>query len=67
MPRKNNYPKQNRVEFIKKSSPKRRFPTKKAAENAAELGMLENQNLVLSVYRDIDGGWYLTSRPPVIQ
>ncbi len=62
MPRKNNYPKQTRTEYTKKTPPKRRFPTKKAAENAAELGMLENQNLVLSVYRDIDGGWYLTSK-----
>ena len=38
-----------------------RYATKQAAEKAAELRMLENMNLELSVYQGSDGGWYLTS------
>ena len=39
-----------------------RYATKQAAEKAAELRMLENMNLELSVYRGADGGWYMTSK-----
>ncbi len=41
---------------------KTRYPSKHAAEKAAELRMLENMNLELSVYQGQDGGWYLTRR-----
>lgn len=32
------------------------------AEKAANYAMLLNLNLKLTVYKDIDGGWYLTSK-----
>ena len=41
----------------------RNIPHKKA-EEAAEYSMLLNPNLELYVYREINGGWYLTSRSP---
>ena len=43
-------------------SGKKRYPSKQAAEKAAELGMLRDMQLELSVYQGQDGGWYLTSR-----
>lgn len=62
MPRKNNTPKH--ILFIAPSSsrPKRRFSTRKQAEDAAEERMLMHPTLELSVYQDIDRGWYLTRR-----
>ena len=40
-----------------------RSPTNKTeAEKAANYAMLLNLNLKLTVYKDIDGGWYLTSK-----
>ncbi len=41
---------------------KNRYPNKLEAERAAERGMLLDPQLELSVYQDIDGGWYLTRR-----
>lgn len=43
---------------------KTRYPNKKAAENVAEIQMLQNPGLELSVYQENDGGWYLTRRTP---
>jgi hypothetical protein len=41
---------------------KTRYPSKKAAENIAEIQMLQKPGLELSVYQENDGGWYLTRR-----
>lgn len=43
---------------------KRRFSTRQQAQAAADYRMLLNPELQLYVYREIDGGWYLTSTPP---
>lgn len=60
MPRKNKSPKHTPFVFAKNSHTKRRFANKKQAEHAAEEQMLLKPDLVLHVYQDIDGGWYLT-------
>lgn len=39
---------------------KRRFATRQQAQAAAEYQMLLKPQLELYVYKDIDGGWYLT-------
>ena len=41
---------------------KRRFATKLLAEAAAEEQMLLKVDIVLYVYRGLDGGWYLTRK-----
>jgi hypothetical protein len=41
---------------------KKRYPSKQAAEKAAELRMLQQSGLELTVYQALDGGWYLTSQ-----
>lgn len=48
-------------------SVKRRYPSENAAKKAAELRMLENMNVELSVYQGSDGGWYLTRRTDTSQ
>jgi hypothetical protein len=42
------------------SADKKRYHTKKEAENIAEVQMLQNPGLELFVYKGSDGGWYLT-------
>ena len=37
-----------------------RYPSKHAAEKAAEERMLLHMGLSLTVYQGFDGGWYLT-------
>ncbi len=41
---------------------KKRYPTRKSAEDIAEVQMLQNPGLELFVYEGPDGGWYLTRR-----
>ncbi|MDB5176536.1 MAG: iviTM7 [Candidatus Saccharibacteria bacterium] len=41
---------------------KKRYPTKKMAETAAETQMLQIPGLELTVYQTENGGWYLTRR-----
>lgn len=62
MPRRNNTPKHARYTPPATGHTKRRFNTEREAQKAADDRMAENMSLELSVYKDIDGGWYLTSR-----
>lgn len=39
-----------------------RYGTKQAAESAASLRMTENPSLELTVYKALDGSWYLTRK-----
>ncbi|MDO4871955.1 MAG: hypothetical protein Q4A27_00780 [bacterium] len=63
MPRKNN---RSKIKFqpfemnVPKNS-KKRYASKIEAEKAAEFILL-TRGVELAVYRDIDGGWYLTSQ-----
>lgn len=68
MPRKNRHVKHTPFVFENRETGKTRFPTKLAAEKAAERQMLLHANLHLYVYKsDTDGGWYLTrNEPPVL-
>lgn len=60
MPRKNQRAKYQKVTYtVQRSTGKTKFGTKAAAEQAAELRMLENPGLTLHVYKERDG-WYLT-------
>jgi hypothetical protein len=63
MPRKHKPIKHTPFQFAQNESGKKRYPSKQAAEKAADLRMVEYPNLQLEVYRGIDGGWYLTSKP----
>ena len=60
MPRRNRNIPHKTYKASAASKQKRRFATRKQAEEAAEYSML----LELYVYREINGGWYLTSRSP---
>jgi len=60
MPRKNKPVKHTPFQFVNNEAGKTRYPSRQAAEKAAELRMLQNMSLELSVYRGSDGGWYLT-------
>ena len=62
MPRKNRTPKHTPFSPASKSRKKTRFSTKKQALDAAEYQMLIKPSLELFVYKDIDGGWYLTRK-----
>lgn len=62
MPRKNKSPKHVPFRFARSPVAKRRFPTHAAAQKAADEQMLLKPDLVLYVYQDIDGGWYLTRK-----
>ncbi|NLA42584.1 hypothetical protein GX865_00270 [Candidatus Saccharibacteria bacterium] len=62
MPRKNKTPKHKPYRYAHQTKHKTRFQTKKQAEEAASRQMLLNPSLNLFVYRDIDGGWYLTRK-----
>lgn len=64
MPRRNQNIPHKTYKASTASKQKRRFATRKQAEEAAEYSMLLNPNLELYVYREINGGWYLTSRSP---
>lgn len=61
MPRRNKPIKHIPYQPVNREANKVRYATKAAAENAAELRMLQNMSLELSVYQGSDGGWYLTS------
>lgn len=41
---------------------KKRYTTRRIAEKAAEHIMLTQPNVTITVYRELDGGWYLTSK-----
>lgn len=62
MPRKNKPIKHSPYRPLKNERTKTRYPTERAAEQAAEIRMLQTPNLELAVYQGTDGGWYLTSR-----
>lgn len=64
MPRKNKSKPHTPYNPGKNDRNKRRYPSKLAAEKSAELAMSINHSLELSVYRGLDGGWYLTSNQP---
>ena len=61
MPRKNKSVKHIPFRIVNNDANKTRYPTKRAAEEAAEIRMLEVMGLELEVYQGFDGGWYLTS------
>lgn len=61
MPRKNKTPQHTPYKFVNREAGKKRFATKREAEQAAEHQMLLKPDLELFVYKsDTDGGWYLT-------
>ncbi len=60
MPRRHKPIKHTPYAFVQNEGSKVRYGSKKAAQKAAELRMLEHPNLALSVYQGIDGAWYLT-------
>ncbi|MGO3701741.1 MAG: hypothetical protein ACTJG2_00915 [Candidatus Saccharimonadales bacterium] len=62
MPRRNKAPKHSPYRPSVSSRQKTRFASKKQAEDAAERQMLLKPELELFVYREIDGGWYLTRK-----
>ena len=66
MPRKHRYAPHQPYQPMHSTQHKRRFATKHQAQAAADERMLLNPNLQLYVYRGLDGGWYLTSKPPTI-
>ena len=63
MPRRHIPIKHTPYVFPQNEGGKKRYPSKEAAEKAAELRMLQHPDLDLTVYKALDGGWYLTSRP----
>lgn len=62
MPRKNNSKPHDYYHAPQREAGKRRFGTKAQAERAAAERMLLHPELTLSVYKGLDGGWYLTSK-----
>ncbi|MCA9335138.1 hypothetical protein KC953_03265 [Candidatus Saccharibacteria bacterium] len=60
MPRRHKSPRHIPYTAPQNESTKKRFPSKNAAERAAEVLMLQNPGLELRVYQATDGGWYLT-------
>lgn len=62
MPRKNNSKPHSYYNPPTRETGKRRFATKQQAEQAAAERMLLHPELHLSVYKGLDGGWYLTSK-----
>lgn len=64
MPRRNNAPKQQRTPFqAGECSSKQRFANQVAAQRQAEILMLQQPGLELSVYHcHRCNGWHLTSR-----
>ncbi len=66
MPRRNNNTKHTHYQPVNREVGKKRFPTKRQAEDAAEHQMLLSPDLELFVYKsDLDGGWYLTRKPSI--
>lgn len=63
MPRKNNKKPQKIVRFQMNApqTHKKRYGSEREAQAAADYIFL-TRGVQLGVYRDIDGGWYLTSR-----
>lgn len=61
MPRRNKTPIHKSLTLTNTETGKRRFATKRQAEDVAEHQMLLKPNLTLTVYKGLDGGWYLTS------
>lgn len=60
MPRRHKPTKHTPFRLVNNEANKTRYPSKQAAEKAAELQMLQNMSLELRVYQAADGGWYLT-------
>ena len=63
MPRKNNKKPPKFVRFQRNApqTNKKRYPNEREAQAAADYILL-TRGVQLGVYRDIDGGWYLTSK-----
>lgn len=62
MPRKNHSKPHDYYSAPRTDAGKRRFATKRQAEEAAREQMLLKLDLQLYVYKGLDGGWYLTSK-----
>lgn len=62
MPRKNNITPHTPYRRADQPAGKRRFTTKRQAEDVANEQMLLRPDLQLYVYKDLDGGWYLTRK-----
>lgn len=62
MPRKNNIKPHSPYQAPQPEAGKRRFATKRQAEEAAEHQMLLKPELTLHVYHALNGGWYLTRK-----
>ncbi len=60
MPRRHKPVKHTPFQPVNNEGAKKRYPTKAAAEKAAEIAMLQRMGLELTVYQGLDGGWYLT-------
>ena len=60
MPRRHRPIKHIPLLILQNEKSKTRYANKNAAERAAEIIMLQNMGLELSVYQGTDGGWYLT-------
>lgn len=60
MPRKNRTKPHTSYSHTGQPTHKKRSATKSQAETAATEQMLLKPDLELYVYKDIDGGWYLT-------
>lgn len=61
MPRKNKTRPHTPYQATKNDQNKRRYSSRLEAEKSAKLTMTIKPDLELSVYRGLDGGWYLTS------
>lgn len=62
MPRKNKNKPHEYYIVAHTDSNKRRFATRRQAEEAANEQMLLKPDLQLYVYKGLDGGWYLTRK-----
>lgn len=62
MPRKNRTKSHSVYDYNGLPARKKRFATKRQAEAATIEQRLLKPDLQLYVYKDIDGGWYLTSK-----
>jgi hypothetical protein len=60
MPRKNRPVKHTQFQFVNNEAGKTRYSSQAAAQKAADLRMLQNPGLELTVYQATDGSWYLT-------
>lgn len=60
MPRRHTPQKHTPYQPVNNDKSKTRYPSKQAAQKAADERMLLHPQLELTVYQGLDGGWYLT-------